>query len=230
MQGQKYSIKDWAKDDRPREKLLSKNPSSLSDSELLAILIRSGIRGGSAVDLAKKVLQLGKNDLQQLGRLSIKELMLVKGIGQAKAITIAAALELGRRRQAPLPAGNPVLKDSIQVAAYFQALFRDHSHEVFAVLFLNRASRVKHLEIVSQGGLTATVVDPRVILKKALENDAVSLILCHNHPSGNLRPSRADIELTIRIREAALLLDIKVLDHIIVGEGGHYSFSDHGDL
>jgi DNA repair protein RadC len=230
MQANKHSIKEWAKDDRPREKLLSKNPMGLSDSELLAILIRIGTKDKTAVDLAKEVLLMGKNNLNELGKITVKDLVKIKGIGQAKAITIAAALELGRRRQAmgSLPA--LVIKKSSEIAGYLQALLRDHHHEVFAVVFLNRANKINHFEIISQGGITGTVADPRVILKKALEEDAVSIILCHNHPSGNLKPSKADQELTQKIKEASKYFDIKVLDHIIVSEEGYFSFSDEGIL
>lgn len=230
MQSNKPSIKDWAKDDRPREKLLSRNPMTLSDSELLAILIHVGTKDKSAVDLAKEVMKLGKNNLNELGRLTVKELMKIKGIGLAKAVTIAAALELGRRRQAMGSLVTPVITQSNEIANYLQALLRDHHYEVFAVVFLNQANRINHFEIISQGGITGTVADPRVILKKALEEDAVSIILCHNHPSGNLKPSRADEELTRKIREAAKYFDIKVLDHIIVGNGGYFSFADEGIL
>ena len=230
MQEQKYSIKQWAKDDRPREKLLSKGSSSLSDSELLAILISTGSREKSAIELAKDILKLGKDNLNELGKLTIKDLMKVKGIGEAKAITITAALELGRRRQGSLNLSKPIIASSSEVANYLQNLLKDHHHEVFAVLFLNRANKINHFEIISQGGMTGTVADPRVILKKALQENAVGLILCHNHPSGSLKPSRADEELTGKIKAAALLLDIKVLDHIIVSEDGYYSFSDEGIL
>jgi DNA repair protein RadC len=230
MQEQKPPIKDWAIDDRPREKLLSKNPSSLSDSELLAILIRSGSPQANAIELARKVLELGKNSVTELGRLPIKAFMQVHGIGEAKAITIAAALELGRRRQAVQPLEKRCVKNSREVAIYMQAMLQDHDHEVFAVIFVNRAGRVNHVETISQGGITGTVVDPRLVIKKALVEDAVSLILCHNHPSGNLRPSKADEELTWKIRQAAGLFDIKLLDHIIVSAEGHYSFADEGLL
>jgi len=230
VQEQKYSIKQWAKDDRPREKLLSKGSSSLSDSELLAILISTGSREKSAIELAKDILKLGKDNLNELGKLTIKDLMKVKGIGEAKAITITAALELGRRRQGSLNLSKPIIASSSEVANYLQNLLKDHHHEVFAVLFLNRANKINHFEIISQGGMTGTVADPRVILKKALQENAVGLILCHNHPSGSLKPSRADEELTGKIKAAALLLDIKVLDHIIVSEDGYYSFSDEGIL
>ncbi|HKH61683.1 MAG TPA: DNA repair protein RadC [Flavitalea sp.] len=230
MQAQKYSIRQWAKDDRPREKLRSKGAENLSDSELLAILIHNGTRDKSAVDLAKEVLQLGKNSLNGLGKLSVKDLTKVKGIGDAKAITIAAALEIGRRRQASLSLDKPVVRYSREIAEYLQALLKDHHHEVFVVVFLNRANRINHYEIISEGGITGTVADPRIILRKALEEDAVSIILCHNHPSGNLLPSRADEELTHKIKEASKYFDIKVLDHIIVSEEGYYSFADEGIL
>jgi len=228
IQEHKHSIKEWAKDDRPREKLLSKNPIALSDSELLAILINKGTKEKSAVDLARELLLLGKNNLSILGRLSVRDFMKIKGIGEVKAITIIAALELGRRRQAALSFEKPIIRDSSAIANYLQPLLRDHTYEVFAVIFLNRANRINHFEIISQGGMTGTVADPRIILRKALEQQAVSIILCHNHPSGNLKPSRADEELTQKIKEASKYFDIKVLDHIIVGEEGYYSFADEG--
>lgn len=230
MQEQNYSIKQWAKDDRPREKLLLKGPQSLSDSELLAILIANGTKNKSALDLAKEVLALGKNHLPDLGKLSVKEFMQVKGIGEAKAITIVATLEIGRRRQAMASREKTVVTSSSDVAIYLQTLLKDHRHEVFAVLFLNRANKINHFQIISEGGITGTVADPRIILKRALEEDAVSLILCHNHPSGSLKPSRADEELTQKIKEAAKYFDIKVLDHLIVSDDGYYSFADEGLL
>lgn len=230
MQDSKFSIKKWAEDDRPREKLLRKNPSVLSDSELLAILIGNGTHLKNAVDLAKDVLRLGKNNLNELGKIPISELVKIKGIGPAKAIIIAAALELGRRRHGALAIGKPVVKGSKDIANYLQTMLRDLSYEVFAVVFLNRANRINHFEVVSEGGITGTVADPRIILKKALQEDAVSLILCHNHPSGDLRPSRADEELTRKIKEAARYLDISILDHIIVSETGYFSFADEGLL
>jgi DNA repair protein RadC len=230
MQAQNYSIKNWAKDDRPREKLLSKGPSVLSNAELIAILINNGNRERTALELAQEVLKQGKDNLVELGKLSAREIMKIKGIGAAKAITIIAALELGRRRQAHLAREKAIVSSSMDVAAYLQILLRDYKHEVFGVLFLNRANKVNHFEIISQGGITGTVADPRIILKKALEEDAVSLILCHNHPSGSLKPSRADEDLTYKIKEAAKYFDIKVLDHLIVGDEGYYSFADEGIL
>lgn len=228
MQEHKYSIKHWAKDDRPREKLLLNGAENLSNSELLAILIHNGSREKSAVDLAKEVLKLGKDNLCELGRLSIKDLMKIKGIGEAKAITIAAALELGRRRQSANPLQKTIISTSRDIADYLQTRLKDYRHEVFAVLFLNRANKINHFEIISEGGITGTVADPRVILRRALEEDAVNIILCHNHPSGSLKPSRADEQLTSKIKEAARLLDIAVIDHIIVSETGYYSFADEG--
>jgi len=230
MKENNYSIKNWAKDDRPREKLLIKGAESLSDSELLAILIHNGTKERTAVDLAKEVLKLGKNNLSELGKLTVKELMKIKGIGPAKAITIVAALELGRRRQSSEPLLKTSISSSNEIATFLQARLKDYNHEVFAVLFLNRANKVNHFEIISEGGITGTVADPRIILKKALEENAVSIILCHNHPSGSLKPSRADEELTRKIKEAAKYLDISVLDHIIVSDTGYYSFADEGIL
>jgi DNA repair protein RadC len=201
---------------------------SLSNSELLAILIHHGNKEKTAVDLAKEVLKLGKDNLGELGKLSIKELMKLKGIGEAKAITIAAALELGRRRENTSPRDKTLIKSSQDIARFLQLKFQDYRHEVFAVLFLNRANKINHFEIVSEGGITGTVADPRIILRKALEQDAVNIILCHNHPSGSLKPSRADEQLTVKIKEAARFLDIVVLDHLIVSEDGYYSFADEG--
>lgn len=230
MQEEKYSIKQWAIDDRPREKLLLKGAETLSDSELLAILIGSGNRQKSALDLAKEVLKLGKNNLPELGKITIKELTKIRGIGQAKAIIIVAALEIGRRRQALASLEKGIINKSNDVAAYLQTILKDYRHEVFAVFFLNRANKINHFQIISEGGMTGTVADPRIILRKALEEDAVSLILCHNHPSGSLKPSRADEELTQKIKEAARYFDIKILDHLIVSDDGYYSFADEGIL
>jgi len=230
MQEQKYSIKQWAKDDRPREKLLAHGAETLSNSELLAILINHGTKSKSAIELAKEILLLGKNNLQELGKLNLKELMKIKGIGEAKAITIAAALELGRRRQATEALEKKIVSSSKEIAEFLQSKIKDYRREVFAVVFLNRANKINHFEIVSEGGITGTVADPRIILKKALEEDAVSIVLCHNHPSGSLKPSKADESLTRKIKEAAGYFDISVIDHIIVSDQGYYSFADEGIL
>ena len=224
------SIKNWAIDDRPREKLQTKGAAVLSDSELLAILINNGHKEKSAVDIAKDVLKMGENNLNELGKLTLKELQKIKGIGIAKAITIAAALELGRRRQASDALEKTVIRTSGNIAQYLRATIKDFSYEVFAVIFLNKANKINHFEIISRGGITGTVADPRIILKIALEQGATSIILCHNHPSGNLKPSRADEELTQKIKIAARYLDIAVIDHVIVSEDGYYSFADDGLL
>lgn len=226
----KATIKSWALEDRPREKLLSHTPESLSTAELLAILIHHGTRQKTALDLAREVLDLGRNNLRELGRVNMGEFLKIKGIGRAKAVTLLAALELSRRREESPLLGKVQVNRSSDIAAYLKIRLQDLNHEVFGVLFLNRANKVNHFEIVSRGGITGTVADPRIILKKALEQEAVSLILCHNHPSGNLMPSRADELLTQKIKEAALLLDIRVLDHIIVSDTGYYSFADEGNL
>jgi DNA repair protein RadC len=228
MQAQIYSIKAWDKKDQPREKLLSKTPNSLTDAELLAILIGKGTRGKNTVDLAKELLGSVKNNLNELGRLEIHDLLKINGIGKVNSVTILASLELGRRRYGIGALEKPVVRDSHQVAGYLRIMLQDQLREVFAVIFLNRANRVNHFEVVSQGGITGTVADPRIILKKALESHAVNLILCHNHPSGNLKPSKADEELTYKIREAARFFDIKVVDHIIVSQEGYFSFADEG--
>lgn len=223
-------IKNWSPEDRPREKLKNKGAAQLSETELLTILIQNGTKEKSAMDLAQELVERSKNKLSELARMSTRELMRTKGIGMAKAIAIQAALELGRRRMAAENLKSDVITGSNEVAKFLQAKLMDLPHEVFAVLFLNRANRIRHFEIISSGGMTGTVADPRIILKKALEEDAVSIILCHNHPSGNLRPSRADEELTSKIRHAAKYFDIQVLDHIIVSTEGYYSFADEGML
>jgi DNA repair protein RadC len=224
------SIKNWAIDDRPREKLLTKGAETLSNSELLAILLNNGSKDKSAVELSKEILKLGHDNLNELGKLSLTDFKKVKGIGEAKSIIIAAALELGRRRHASAALKKTVVKSSRDIAQYLQTKLKDYHYEVFAVVFLNRANKINHFEIISKGGITGTVADPRIILKKALEEDATSLVLCHNHPSGSLQPSRADEELTKKIKEAANYLDIKIIDHIIVSEEGFYSFADEGIL
>lgn len=228
---QSTTIKHWAEDDRPREKLIQKGVDALSNAELLAILINIGTTEKTAVDVAKEMLGTVNNDLHQLARLSVKEMLKlkVKGIGEAKAVTIIAALELGIRKEASFTKKQVVLQ-SADIARFLKAKLQHKKHEVFAVIYLNRANKINHYEIISEGGITGTVADPRIILKKALENDAVNLILCHNHPSGNLKPSRADEDLTHKIKEAARYFDINVLDHIIVSEEGYFSFADEGIL
>ncbi len=225
------SIKNWAEDDRPREKLLLKGYAALSNAELLAILINNGTKDKSAVDVAKELLAAVNNDLQKLGKLSVKEILKlkVKGIGEAKAVTIAAALEFGIRRESA-DRKKSIILTSKDIAEYLRAQLQYRQREVFLVLYLNSAHKINHTEIISEGGITGTVADPRIILKRAIEHDATRMILCHNHPSGSTTPSRADKELTQKIKEAARLLDIIVMDHIIVSEDGHFSFADAGIL
>lgn len=224
----KSTIKQWAKDDRPREKLIELGPDKLSNSELLAILIHNGTSKKSALDLAREILKLGDDNLSELGRLSLKNLMTIKGIGEAKAVTIAAALELGRRRNAGDPLQRDVIRNVKDTGMFLKERLKDLSHEIFAVIYLNQSQKVLGYEIVSEGGISATIADPRIILKRAIEKSAVKLILCHNHPSGSLKPSQADELLTERITKAAAMLDIQVLDHIIVSEAGYFSFADAG--
>ena len=228
IQAKNRPILEWAKDDRPREKLRAKGVKILSDAELLAILIQNGTHERTAVDLARDLLESSKQNLRELGRFSLADLMKIKGIGQAKAITILAALELGRRKQAAKDLEKPIVMGASSVAAYLQTILADYDHEVFVVLVLNRANKINHFEVISTGGMSGTVADPRMIMRRALEEKAVSLILCHNHPSGNLKPSMADRELTLKIREAARFFDINVLDHIIVSQDGFFSFADEG--
>ncbi|MEO6187963.1 MAG: DNA repair protein RadC [Ginsengibacter sp.] len=224
------SIKNWAVDDRPREKLLAKGRESLSDSELLAILINTGNKKSSAVDLAREVLLLGNNNLDKLGKLSLADLMGIRGIGEAKAITLAAALELGRRRQTISPINKTYVRSSNELAIYLKATLKDYSYEVFAVVFLNKSNKINHFEILSKGGMTSTVVDPRILFKKALDAGATSIVLCHNHPSGSLKPSKVDEELTSKLKVAGKYLEINVIDHLIVSDEGYFSFADEGLL
>lgn len=224
------TIKQWAPDDRPREKLFAKGKEALSDSELLAILIQTGSGKKTAVDLAKEILHNCSNNIGELSKQSLETLMKIKGIGKAKAITIMAALELGRRRQATVSLNNNKVKKSNDIAEFLRATFRDHQREIFAVVFLNARNTIIHHEIINTGGITATIVDPRLIFQRALELKAVKIILCHNHPSGNLNPSAQDDYLTDRIANAGKIMDIQVVDHIIVSEEGYYSFADNGKI
>ena len=224
------TIKNWAPDDRPREKLLTKGKESLSDSELLAILLQTGSGNKTAVDLAKEILHGCNNNLGELSKQSLASLTRVKGVGNAKAITIVAAMELGRRRQAISHTQQTGITQSSDVPKYLHNILRDHQKEVFLVVFLNARNKVLHQEVISTGGITGTLVDPRLIFQRALELKSVRIILCHNHPSGNLNPSRQDEFITEKMVNAGKLLDIEVADHIIVGEEGYYSFADNGKL
>ncbi len=219
-------IKSWAEEDRPREKLILKGKSSLSEAELIAILIGSGTASLSAVDLAKQILQHTGNNLNDLARLTIKDLMKFKGIGEAKAISIVAALELGRRRKDVEHLKKPKISSSTDVYEYMKAHLLDLSHEEFWVILLNRANKIIKCQRVSSGGVSGTVADPKIIFKIALDELSSSIILVHNHPSGNLKPSQADLSLTKKLKEAGKVLEIPVLDHIIFTDEKYFSFAD----
>jgi DNA repair protein RadC len=223
-------IKSWSPEDRPREKLLLKGTSSLSDAELIAILIGSGTPSLSAVDVAKKVLQSVDNNLNDLARLSVKDLMKAKGIGEAKAVTIVAALELGRRRKDLEQEQKPKITTSKDAFEMLKGDLMDLPHEEFWVLLLNRANRVYKKKRVSEGGVSGTVADPKIIFKMALEELASGVIVAHNHPSGNLSASQSDIDLTRKLKEAGKFLEIQLLDHLIIAGQKYYSFADEGLL
>ncbi|WP_431111328.1 RadC family protein [Winogradskyella poriferorum] len=225
-----FSIKNWSQDDQPREKLRDKGKSVLSDAELVAILIGSGSREESAVDLCKRILASVGHNLNALGKLSIKQLMEFKGIGEAKAITIAAAMELGRRRRLEDVVQLDKITSSRSVFDVMQPVLGELPHEEFWILYLNNSNKVIQKNQLSKGGITGTLVDVRLVLKSALEVGATSLILCHNHPSGTLKPSQADKDITQKLKTAAQSLDIKVLDHLIITEKTYFSFADDGIL
>jgi len=225
-----FSIKNWAQGDRPREKLLQKGKLSLSDAELIAILIGSGNSKDSAVELSKKILAKCNNSLNVLGKLSVKQLTEFRGIGEAKAITIIAALEIGRRRRSEEAVELAKISSSSSVFEILQPVIGELQHEEFWILYLNNSNKIIEQFQISKGGITGTLVDVRITLRKALELGAVSLILAHNHPSGNLNPSEADKQLTSKLKTAAESLDIKILDHLIVTEKTYFSFADEGLL
>lgn len=223
-------ITDWAVEDRPREKLYQKGTSALSDAELLGILISSGTRERSAVDLGRELLSLADNNLNVLGKLGISDITKIRGIGKARAITIAAALELGRRRKLTESPEHFQIKCSKDVYDVISPVLSDLPHEEFWVLFLNRSNRVIGRMRLSQGGISGTVTDVRMVMKKAIEYLASGIIICHNHPSGNLNPSESDTRITNKIKEAGGMIDIQLLDHLIVADNDYYSFADNGLL
>ena len=222
------SIKDWADDDRPREKLLLKGKGALSDAELIAILIASGNRNESAVDLSKRILRSLGNNIYKLGKLSVNDLMKFEGVGQAKAITIIASLELGRRRRAAEVLEKENVGGSKDAFHIFQLKMEDLPHEEFWVILLNRSNKVIETKLVSRGGVSSTVLDSKVIFNFALESLASAIILGHNHPSGNLKPSNSDIRLTKKVVDAGKIMEVPILDHIIVGDNDYFSFADEG--
>ncbi len=228
MEPNNFSIKQWAEDDKPREKLMGKGKAALSDAELVAILIGSGSRNESAVQLSKRILASVDNNLNAIGKLSLKQLMEFKGIGEAKAISIIAALELGRRRRAEETVELKKITSSKDVFELMQPIMGELPHEEFWILYLNNSNKVIYKAQLSKGGITGTVVDIRLVFKMALEQNATSIILTHNHPSGKLLASEADIQITKKLKLAAQQLDIAILDHIIITETGFYSFQDEG--
>ena len=230
MSIEKKSIKEWATDDRPREKMMAKGKAALSNAELIAILIGSGNDTQSAVELSRTILDSVGNDLIELGNLSLADLMRHRGIGEAKAISIMAALELGTRRRAAEATVDDILKDSKNAYERILALLDDPTKENFFVIYTNQNSKILKIERVSNGGVTKTVADPKIIFKNALNIGATSILLCHNHPSGNPKPSNEDRTLTMQFIAAGKLLDIRVADHIIIGKEQYYSFLDRGEM
>ena len=227
MEQTHFPIRNWSDGDRPREKLMLKGKNALSDAELIAILISSGSRNESAVDLSKRILA-SADSLNSLGKMSISQLMNFKGIGEAKAIAIIAALELGRRRRAEDTVELVKITSSKLVFEIMLPIIGELPHEEFWVLFLNNSNKVILKSQLSKGGISGTIVDVRLVFKLALETGATSLILCHNHPSGNLAPSDADKQITKKLKLAGDSLDVKVLDHLIITETKYYSFVDKG--
>ncbi len=230
MPDKKLKIKDWSREDRPREKLMAKGISALSDAELVAILIHSGNREETAVELSQKILRSAQNNLHELGKLTVRDLKKFKGMGEAKAIAIVAAMELGKRRAANAVIEKMQITKSSDVFDLFSPQLGDLPYEEFWVLFLNRSNRLIEKQKISQGGISGTVTDIRIILRHAIELQASSMIVCHNHPSGGLKPSQSDMDITKKLAEAGKLMDVKLLDHLIVTETSFFSFADEGLL
>ena len=226
----KLNIKDWAVEDRPREKLLSNGSRTLSDAELIAILIGSGSIDETAVELSRRILTAVGNDLNELGRRNTDFFKTFNGIGEAKAVSIAAAMELCKRRKEAEVFEKKKITGSKDAADFFQPMLGDLNHEEFWIMLLNRGNKIIDTFMVSQGGISGTVIDVRLILKNALDKLASSIILCHNHPSGNTQSSNADLQITRKIKDAAKLMDISVLDHIIIGQDKYLSLADEGML
>lgn len=225
---QTLTIKSLAEEDRPREKMILKGRSALSDSELMAILIGSGSKNESAVMLAQRILAKAENQLDKLGHFTLEDLKRFKGIGEAKAVTLLAALELGRRRQTTSSDNRILIKSSGDAYNVLKPHLSDLRVEEFWVVHLNRANKVISKQRISSGGMTGTVVDTRIVFKDALDHAATCIILCHNHPSGQLKPSQADIDLTKKLSQAGKLMDIQVVDHLIIGQSDYFSFADEG--
>ncbi len=228
MQYKKTSIKNWASDDRPREKLLNKGIDSLSDAELIAILIGSGNRKESAVELSKRILSETQNNLNSLAKLNVNELQKFKGIGEAKAISIIAALEIGKRRKISEVIERKKIRNSKDIFQIFGHKLGDLPYEEFWLILMNRANKIMEIKKISSGGVSGTVIDIKIILKAAIEKTASSIIVCHNHPSGNTKPSNSDISITKKLKDACKTIDVSLLDHVIVSYSNYYSFADEG--
>ncbi len=230
MENNSFPIKNWSEDDRPREKLILKGKSALSDAELIAILIGSGSRNESAVELSRRILSSVDNNLNALGKLSLTQLIAFKGIGEAKAIAIIAAMDLGRRRRGENAVELKKITSSKMIFEIMQPIIGELPHEEFWIIYVNNSNNIISKSQLSKGGITATLVDVRLIFKNALEIGATGIVLCHNHPSGNLKASEVDIKITKKIKLAAESLDITILDHLIITEHGYFSFTDEGIL
>ncbi|SDB66514.1 DNA repair protein RadC [Flavobacteriaceae bacterium MAR_2010_188] len=228
--GESFPINKWSQDDQPREKLLYKGKLALSDAELVAILIGSGNREESAVTLCQRILKSANNNLNELGKLTVQELMKFKGIGEAKAISIIAALELGRRRRGEDALVKSKITSSQSVFELLHPIIGDLLHEEFWIVYLNNSNKVIQSSQLSKGGITGTLVDVRLVMKTAIQLNATGIILAHNHPSGALTPSEADKQITKKLKIAGENLDIKILDHLIVTDKEYYSFADEGIL
>lgn len=226
LQERRLTIKNWSEEDRPREKYAVKGASTLSDAELLAILLGSGNRDESAVELARRLLREHDNNLSCLGRASLEKITTYQGIGQAKGITVLAAMELGRRRSREHSIEQPAIRSSSQLDQYFRSFLADLEYEEFWILLLNRSNRIIDRFQISKGGVAGTTVDLRLIFKLAIQHLASGIVLGHNHPSGNKKPSLSDLRITRRIVETGDLLQIPILDHIIVTPNGYTSFAD----
>ncbi|HMN32245.1 MAG TPA: DNA repair protein RadC [Chitinophagaceae bacterium] len=231
MNNEFKKIKDWALDERPREKMIEKGASALSNSELIAILINTGTAQRTALDISKEILQINQNNLLEFSKMGLNELLKIKGLGEKKAVTLLAALELGKRRQLAVALENPVISSSREAYNILAPYYLENNHETFYVIYMLHNGKIVMIEPISNGGITGTVVDIRIIFRKALELKTVTrLIISHNHPSGNLNPSEADKQLTRKIKEAGKLFDIAVNDHIIVAGDHYFSFADQGIL
>ena len=228
--GEKLTIAHWSEDDQPREKLRDKGPEALSNAELLAILIGSGTPGTSAVELMQTVLNSCKNNLNTLGKMTIRELMAFKGIGEAKAITILAACELGKRRQMETPEERPDLGTATRIYNHMHPVLQDLDVEEFWLLLMNQDYRLIKKMRIAHGGITEVAVDIRIIMREAVLNNATILAVCHNHPSGSLRPSQADNNITPSLQQACSVMRIKFLDHVIITDGSYFSYHESGRL